>query len=399
MRVHLSVILLLVVAIACKKNPDYKYVNSLPGAVWFSDVMPLSAHRTRIPFATRVRYLAGEFKRQHGRHSGTYRAIRYGNQNGWIRADRLSQEKPSHYYRVIARRGLNLRARPTIKSRRLTALPHHHIGEIIEPTTRVERIDRRPGYWFKTSYGGKTGWIVSGYTLNSAFRERLEEEVKWKVSLRVEKLTRYKRSEKSLIGRGRVKQVAEFSKYLVYSVKYKAMDTDCEGPRERIYFKEKSTGSLFYNPGLYFESMEKSSPPFKSSFTSYVRFCLCCCPNFGRFLYIETNNGIVRLNYRRTGKANCDDGGIIEYDNRNRGIPEKNKLMVFWRRPDCVQMPDDRDRKSSRPGNPGLIDYSHDLFAVIQLSPEGKLRISRHHDVGEIPTKYKAEWDLGRPVE
>ncbi len=77
------------------------------------------------------------------------------------------------HFRVIAARGLNLRAQPGIKARKISALPYLTTGPIELITRKVIDLQGRRGFWLKTSYKGQTGWIFSGFVLLARTPEEL----------------------------------------------------------------------------------------------------------------------------------------------------------------------------------------------------------------------------------
>ncbi len=79
------------------------------------------------------------------------------------------------FFIVTTREGLNLRAAPSVNAQVLTVLPFRHRGEIIEKGTKGDYIQNALGYWAKTQYNGKEGWVFSGFIwLLSSIDEKVQ---------------------------------------------------------------------------------------------------------------------------------------------------------------------------------------------------------------------------------
>lgn len=69
------------------------------------------------------------------------------------------------YFTVMAASGLNLRATPGVKGKKLGVLPYGTLVETVDDETSAlqETIEGKPGAWLKITSKGKTGFLFSGF--------------------------------------------------------------------------------------------------------------------------------------------------------------------------------------------------------------------------------------------
>lgn len=76
----------------------------------------------------------------------------------------FSENKKHWYWKITDRSGLNLRKKPSLYSEVIITVPYKTWGEIQETKEEPAKIQDRYGYWIKTEYNQKHGWLFSGFT-------------------------------------------------------------------------------------------------------------------------------------------------------------------------------------------------------------------------------------------
>src|SRR5688572_26194244 len=56
------------------------------------------------------------------------------------------------FYAITAKEGLNIREKPSFKSKRLATIPYGYRGEIFEQDLKFEKIQGTMGFWVQTKY-------------------------------------------------------------------------------------------------------------------------------------------------------------------------------------------------------------------------------------------------------
>ena len=86
----------------------------------------------------------------------------------------------SKFILITSRNGLNLRLEPSVKSRKILTIPYGSMLPVKEVNKQFETIQKRNGYWLKTEYTGKTGWVFSGFVI---FGETIDGLKAYKLSM------------------------------------------------------------------------------------------------------------------------------------------------------------------------------------------------------------------------
>lgn len=284
------------------------------------------------------------------------------------------------FYKTNAGSGLFLREKPTTKSKKLALLPNKTIGRILEKSKKTETIDDKTGYWFKTEYKEKTGWIFSGYTITSYDRHYLEEEQSFLAFTEV-KLD--KTVADNIENNKKAKRSYQKDSYVVYDVDKGPSDCDPDVSSNELVFWDKKKSEYYHTTGFR-ELILKKDFPLENVLYTHYNHCWCCCPADGEILYFFTNSGIKGFEYspsRKEGEC-LPDYTFNKADNRKH--PSKNILYFFWEEPECnlSEFPEDFDPKPS--------SYKHNLFVEIRFE-NGELKINKFRDKG-IPSSYKNVW-------
>jgi hypothetical protein len=317
------------------------------------------------------------------------------NLKGFVQLDFLSQEPRTYFYSIVNSAGVNLRSKPGVNSPVITVLPMNTIGEILEKSGEFEMINDSKGYWFRTDYKGKIGWIFSGYTVTSRDRRYLEdrdyirnEEWFMRYMDTAMQVDNYSFNEKDL--KDLKVKVIEKNNYEIFEINYGHSGDDCSiNNNSRIVFKNKNNGKAYSIQGLYSESIISVDTPFPNTIYSSYSACNCCCPDDGNILYYLFDDRVEFIHYKNEDTvAACLYGSVegIELQRENRFDFENKIIYMNLKLPLCEAPTDFVDQRVPPKG------IAHNLFALVKLQ-NNIIIIEKYYDKG-IPEKYLDSWEM-----
>ena len=281
----------------------YQYVDSLDGLKVYekpsekSKVVDTVVHKSRLKI------------HEIDQANGTYKKLNWAlvegvNIMGYARLDYLSSEPKSYFFSIVKSKGQTLRSMPGENSPVLTSLPLNHIGEILEKSSDLEINLNSRGYWIRTEFKGKMGWIFSAYTVTSLDRKYLEDRdyirnEEWfmrymDLPMKVENIHI---TEKELLSYKR--DMFEQDNFEIYQLRYPNTEDDCNvGTVSKIVFKNKTNSQTFSIQGLYSEDLISLDKPFPNTIYTRYESCHCCCPDTGNLLYFIMEDTIYFVNYK-----------------------------------------------------------------------------------------------------
>jgi hypothetical protein len=375
----------------------FLYVDSLDGLIIYEKPSEKSKILDTLVHKSRLKIL--EIDQSEGKNKKLSWALVEGaNQFGYARLDYLSNEPKSYFYSIVKPKGQLLRSKPGNNSPILASLPMNLIGEILEKSTELETISNKKGYWFRTDYKGKMGWIFSSYTVTSEDRKYLEdrdyirnEEWFMRYMDSVVKVEPYYFNEKELINSK--KDVFEQGNFEIFYIRYSYADDDCTISNiSKIVFRNKITNQSYSIQGLYSEDLIALDKPFQNTIYTRYESCHCCCPDTGNLLYFILEDSIVYIHYKAQNlQANCLYGPIegVELERENRFSSNGEKVYMNLRLPICEWDPNP-EKKEIKP-----VGFAHNLFAVLRKD-KNKILVEKFYDKG-VPDIYKDEWENALP--
>ncbi|MCB1143972.1 MAG: SH3 domain-containing protein [Leptospiraceae bacterium] len=375
-------------------RPDqYLFVDSLDGLGVYdkpsssSNLLALIVHKTRL----KVLFI----DQGNNMLKKLYWAYVEGeNLKGYVKIDFLSKEPRTYYYSIVSSAGVNLRSKPGLDSPVITVLPINLIGEILEKSSEKENIKGTNGYWFRTEYRGKVGWIFSGFTVTSRDKKYLEDRdyirnEEWFMrymdsALPVEA---YSFDEKDL--KDFTVDTYERGNFEIFYINYGNPREDCTvSYNSRIVFKNKLTGIAYSIQGLYAETLIHLDQPFPNTVYSSYEACNCCCPDNGNLLYFIMEDKVMFIHYKeKDSVAMCLYGSVegIELQRENRYDFTTKTIYMNLKLPLC-EVPKDPNLERVPPS--GIV---HNLFAIVHWDNE-TITIEKFYDKG-IPESYYDLWD------
>lgn len=378
--------------------PDlFLYVDSLDGLVIYEKPSEKSKKLDILVHKTRLKIL--EIDQNEGKDKKLSWALVEGaNQIGYARLDYLSSEPKSYFFSIVKPKGQLLRSKPGKDSPILASLPMNLIGEILEKSSELESISNKRGYWFRTEYKGKMGWIFSSYTVTSEDRKYLEdrdyirnEEWFMRYMDSVNKVEPYYFNDKELSNTK--KDVFEQGNFQVYYIRYSYADDDCTVSNiSKIVFKNKITNLSYSIQGLYSEDLISLDKPFQNTVYTRYESCHCCCPDTGNLLYFILDDAVVYIHYKAQNlQANCLYGPIegVELERENRFSSNGESVYMNLRLPICESNPNP-EKIEIKP-----VGFAHNLFAVLRKQ-KNKILVEKFYDKG-VPDIYRAEWENALP--
>ena len=382
-------------------NPDikkviadiYQYVDSLDGLKLYekpsekSKIVDTVVHKSRLKIHE-IDQANGTFKKLN------WALVEGVNIMGYARLDYLSNEPKSYFYSIVKSKGQTLRSMPGENSPVLTSLPLNHIGEILEKSSDLEINSNNKGYWFRTEFKGKMGWIFSAYTVTSLDRKYLEdrdyirnEEWFMRYMDSAVKVENIHISDKELMSYK--KESFEQENFEIYQLKYPNSIDDCNvSTISRIVFRNKLNSQTFSIKGLYSEDLISLDKPFPNTIYTRYESCHCCCPDTGNLLYFLMEDSIYFVHYKEeNNSASCLYGPIegVELERENRFDPENNIIYMNLRLPLC-DLSSGQESESTKP-----VGFAHNLFAVLKKE-KNKILVEKYYDKG-IPDSYREVWE------
>ena len=373
------------------------YVDSLDGIAIYekpsekSNVIDYVVHKTKLKIH--------EIHQEENKNKKlSWALIEGANLNGYARIDYLSVEPKSYFFSIVNSKGQPMRSKPGENSPILTNLPLNHIGEILEKSSELVTHSNTKGYWFRTEFKGKMGWIFSGYAVTSVDRKYLEdrdyirnEEWFMRYMDSSTKVEPFYYNEKDLSHSK--KDVFEQGNFLIYYIRYKHSADDCTVTNiSRLIFKNKVTGQYFSIQGLYSQDLISLDKPFPNTIYTNYESCHCCCPDTGNLLYFILEDSVVYINYKAENhKASCLYGPIegVELERENRFDPDNNIIFMNLKLPLC-EPNQGHEVMEVKP-----IGFAHNLFAVLKKD-KNNIIVNKFYDKG-IPDSYRDAWENAIP--
>ncbi len=332
----------------------------------------------------------------------------------WVFGAYLDYDQPRLFYRVEAAAGLNLRTAPTVKSNIVSGLPYRTIGFVEAVAPRVETIEEKSGFWFRTTFQGQSGWIFSGFTTTSSNESELtgdyiyDPEIKdlpelkdpaWKDG-RIRRMVtaggfsiqemEYPAVHDALIS-------AKRSNYTGSSVDY------CSGPESRVVFVHKLTGRA-YSAGGYAEWIERVDVPIPGIVQTSGHGCWCCCPYpvSRQYLIEEDRVTTIDLYMFQNETAACEfSNGLFgekiwsTVDARLNG----NTILIHWKKPACVMSEAQLSEKMA--GKTVHFDnvrtFAHRTFIRLEKTEHG-YRLKKKFET-DVPEEFLGEWNSAKRIE
>jgi hypothetical protein len=326
---------------------------------------------------------------------GFWLYVKYEDKKGYLRyTEKLKFTPRAHFFVVVDSGGIALRSNPDIKSQSIEFLPAGTIGEILETTGESVYVKKTKGFWFKTEFKGKKGWVFSGFTVTSAERNYLEDKKyiqndEWflhymesaieleRFDFREEDIKNYKTN--TILKKN----------YTIYLIDYGFPEEDCTvATKSRIIFKNNKTGSSHSLQGVYSEIMKATDKPLEDTLYSEYNGCNCCCPDTGNILYFLLEDKVFYIPFKLSNSTGfCSYGPVdgIELARENRYSVLDKTILMELKLPVCKE-PESPEIFRSEP-----IDYPHTLFSIVRVK-QREVSIERYFDKG-IPEQFREIWN------
>ncbi len=384
-----------------KINPSlpniFLYVDSLDGTTIYekpsekSTVVDTVVHKTKL----KVHEIHQE---ENSLKKLSWALVEGVNLNGYTRIDYLSVEPKSYFYSIVNTKGQPMRSKPGENSPILANLPLNHIGEILEKSSELVTHSNTKGYWFRTEYKGKMGWIFSGYAVTSVDRKYLEdrdyirnEEWFMRYMDSASQVDSYLYNEKEFLNAK--KDTFEQGNFLIYYIRNGQVGEDCTVTNiSRIVFKNKITNQTYSIQGLYSQDLISLDKPFPNTIYTRYESCHCCCPDTGNLLYFILEDSVVYINYKaENGQASCLYGPLegVELERENRFDAENSLIYMNLKLPLC-EPNQGHEVMEVKP-----VGFAHNLFAILKKE-KNKIIVNKFYDKG-IPDPYKDAWENAIP--
>ncbi|HNO22803.1 MAG TPA: SH3 domain-containing protein [Leptospiraceae bacterium] len=370
------------------------YVDNLEGLEVYETLGPEPKQIGVVPHKGKVTILDTVFQDKDGKFNRVEWAfVETEKSKGYVRLASLTAAPRTYYFAVMAKQGIWLRSKPEFRGQSLILLPFGTIGEILEKTGELLSAYNSRGYWFRTEYKGKTGWIFSGFTVTSTEKSYLEDRdyirnEEWFLRY-LEKPNNVEPFpfDESILEGAKVEKI-EKTYYTVYNIQYGKPLDDCSVENNsRVVFVNKKTRQAYSIQGLYKEDLVSHGNPFPDSIYTSYDVCNCCCPNRGNLLYFLFEDKVLSVPHRdKDSKGLCNYGNVesVELGRETRYDKENKAIYLYLRLPFCSPPPEGETLAEP-------IDYTHSLFTVIRQEKDN-VNIERYFDNG-IPEKYRDQWD------
>ncbi|MDX1958125.1 MAG: SH3 domain-containing protein [Leptospiraceae bacterium] len=378
-----------------ESDPEAKfYVDNLEGAEFYNssedkrEIIALLPHKSEIKvlgtYIQADKFLNGKIEWVRGEAQGM---------KGFLRLETLSPVPRSHFFAVVAPR-VYLMSKPNFKSGALLGVPQNTIGEMLEKSGDIVSYRGTKGYWFKTIYNNKSGWIFSGFTVISTDKAYLEDRdyirnEEWFLRY-LEKASPVEVFSGELkVGDSGAIEKTEVAGYTVLSVKYGNPEDDClVETNSRVVFINNKTKQSYSIQGLYSEDLVSIDKPFSGTVYTSYNGCNCCCPDTGNLLYFLLEDRVFYIHHKSENiKGFCYYGPSegLELERENRYDASSKTILMNLKLPVC-EPPESQEIFKKDP-----IDFPHTLFAVLKVEQD-KIIIDRFYDRG-IPEKYRKLWE------
>jgi uncharacterized protein YgiM (DUF1202 family) len=388
------------------------YVDSLAGVEFFENPGDLKTNYKKIPHKSKLEILQVidyDYFKLGLSHSpnapvqenpklpkdGIWLRVQWDNREGFVRLSEYLRLTPrAHFFMVVPANGLNLRVQPDSKSSALVNLPQNTIGEILEVNPEIQVIQKNRGFWFKTEYQNKVGWVFSGYTITSTDKSYFENKEyirneEWfirymEVGYLLEEFNSGDLDFKTLKTNRR-----ELGDYTILEVDYGFPKEDCGiTTNSRVIMQNQKKGTSYSMQGIYKERVLAVNSPLPGTVFTEYDGCNCCCPMTGNILYFLFEDKVVYISFKENlSEGYCFYGASegVELARENRVDMENQIIYVHLKLPFCAA-PEDPEVTRVKPS-----DYPHSLFAVVQIV-NSNVQIERFFDQG-IPEQFRESWN------
>lgn len=335
-----------------------------------------------------------------GGRTGHWLRVKFGEgdsaREGWVFDSGLDSDPVSRYFRVQAAAGVPLRGKPDLREKSSVIVPYQAVGRIETASRRIESVEGRRGFWFRTTYKDVTGWIFSGSVVISSHRKELEKEQP--VDIGERGLEESDLPLRKVLEGARSVEVIETDDYRVHAAMFALRENEvCDRPDSLVVFERKRDGQLFVTEGASARLL-KQDYPLPGGFLVSMKACSCCCgAETIRAIFPDRAGPRSILFVRENLEAHCSydrlTGEQATLRSENRVDPESGDLFLFWQRPLC-RLPagmDEAEAARVRFSIQSVQEFRHDFFARIRFS-EGRLRIDRYQD-RRIPPSLREAWE------
>ncbi len=391
---------------------SFIYVDNLAGIEFFEKgkIIQQIPHKTKVEIIKVLDFTNSNLEQENWKeiltdfpsiNEGIWLQVKWNLKTGFIRLSEYLRLTPrAHFFIVVPRSGLALKATPDFKSPTLSILPQNYIGEILEVNPEVHTIKNTRGFWFKTEYHSKLGWGFSGFTITSTDKSYLEDKEyvrneEWFIHYMESSqfLETYTLSELDLSSVKNPKK--EIGNYSVLEIDYGFPTEDCGvTTNSRIVFQNNKNGLKYSMQGIYKEKIRAVDFPMPGTVFTEYDGCNCCCPIVGNILYFLLEDKVAYISFKEDQKEGfCFYGPVegIELARENRVDLENKIIYINLKLPVC-KSPESPEIARAEP-----VDYSHSLFVVVKLE-KSNILIDRYFDQG-IPEKFRESWNKLTPLQ
>lgn len=317
--------------------------------------------------------------------------VKFKDKEGILKKHDLIESKENVYFKVSTISGLNLRESPDTKSKIIVTLPYQTVGEIIEADKTVYMLQDRKGYWIKTSYENKIGWLFSGFVFVSSNKDKFREEEKDKEQWFFKFFSNLKEwlpeeSKYNSVGKKEI-EVSSSLKGFHFIHRDNKGENECYDKRNLFFINEnKNYYDLTIGVG---SGVEKE---YGKIFFMGFEGCNCCC-SYGETL-------VVFVLKERLFSHSISSGSVMggySPDSRcwttvqNIKYSQNNSIAyIYAMYGDCEMKYENQERIEV------FKEFTHDMFIKIKIN-EDDLEIKRIIDKG-IPAEYKQEWEEAEEI-
>lgn len=355
------------------------------------DVLPLNEKLTVLE--------RQEAPEENGGRTGRWIRVQYGSdadREGWVFDVGVSADPVERYFRVQAVAGVPLRDRPDPRAKTLAHVPYFSISRIETATRRLDFVEGRSGYWFRTTWENATGWLFSGFVVVSGHRRDLERE--GVIDLADRRLEEADAPLSELLAGARSTDVIETDDFNVHAALYAANGIEaCDHPESRLVFERKRDGALFLT-GTASARLLKQDYPLPGAFLVSTKVCSCCSAREAKqVVFPDRAAPVVIRFFAESLEARCAYDRVTGEQSvlraENRVDPDSGDLFLYWQQPLCRLPAGLTEERAAAQGFsiPSVQEYRHDVFARLRFN-EGRLRIDRYQD-RHIPPSLREAWE------
>ena len=259
------------------------------------------------------------------------------------------------YFKVIAKSGLRLRESPSVDSPKIDLLPYKHIGRIHEKTDKITTVSGKNGYWIKTRFNNKEGWIFSSFLLLSHTEEfQFYNDIEL---LKISNLT----STINIIPPSE-KIINSFNIGTINIIQTKKNEDNID--ILRVYFKNKNL--FYYYADTVADWIKNHKLPINNILITGIDTCIECCGLYEKYFNLfSITSDIKYISFpMKNRKADC--GEVIEgYSSEIINKFDPKTLTIFHKEttPKCEYSYDE--------GSINEFIEKNTLLSVIKLDQNG----------------------------